>query len=1147
MKRILLLAIFAALIFNFSWGQISFHPEEIKYKSLYQGFVTPPYKAKPTVYYTLLNGYMNKEFVQQELEQYAEKGIGGLLVFDIGIIGKKEFFPPQGAEFMSEEWLDNFSYLVKKADELGMSVELAAVSSWDMGGAWTKPEEAVLALFQEKTTVQGPQKLKIKLEYPELPKTAILDKNGNPVVSEEVAVLAIPVKKRQESYEFVYKLDGNPRLHNIDYVVLANCKNTNKDIAAGKNIFAKTFAVEVSTTDDKDTNFKIAYKGQLKANTKKQKFVLPKDTKAKFVRLKIFDGHNKNSDYVQLAEFHVYDTKGEDVVFRPHNKRFGGGMEVRFNSQLGTGSKWSAKNLNNDNFEGAEKSWISNGKPPILIEDINSVQVISDNLNAEGILEWNVPDGEWEIIRYVMSNTGERLKIPNPVSDGYATDHLSATATKNHINYLTERLTDKFGDLSKSPINNFYLPSYEVRGLLWTYDLPEQFKAYRNYDLIKYLPALNGYVIENEETTARFKYDFQRTMGDLLIDAFYITANNTAKEHGMAIKAESAGPGAPIHLVPVEALRALNSIDEMQGEFWPWREHWNGLWVVKETAAAAHIYGAKTVHMESFTGFRHWMDGPSDLKSSADRAFCEGMNHIVWHMAEHNPPEGGKPGWAYHAGSHFGVNLVWWEQMKPWIDYLSRTSHMLQQGLFVGDVVYYYGDKGANFIPPKHTNTNLNDGYDYDVTNLEVMLTRMDVKNGDIVLPDGMNYKVLVLPNQEDITVAALKRVKQLAEKGATVIGPKFTKSTGLYEADKNDSIVQKLVVEMWGNIDGVKVTENKVGEGRMISGESVNDVLAEMGVAYDFSYVGAGVNLDYIHRRTATQDIYFVRNEKNEKANFKATFRVQEKTPELWLPDTGEKIPVWAYNVSDKGITINMDLDKFGSVFVVFTEGTSDYLKSVKGNCRVVDVTENAVEIEAFKNEKLSIVANDSKTIEYDISTVPESENVAGEWNIEFVNKNWGAPESVKTIELKSLTEFEDKGINYYSGVSRYTNTVTVDASTLAEGNKVYLDLGDLWSTGDVTVNGQFVRNVWKAPYIIDITSHVKTGVNMLQIDIANTWCNRLAGDARNPNEKQYCRTNIDGKETTEADAFSKMKLRKSGLFGPVKLFYSTKVEVSK
>ena len=1059
--------------------------------ALYDGFQDPPNEAKPYVYYALLNGYLNREFAGEELEAYAEKGVGGLLVFDMGIIGKEQFFPPAGPEFMSDEWLDNFSYIVQKAEELGMKVELAACSSWDMGGSWVKPEEAVMALYQNSVTVTGPAKIREVLKIPELPETALLDEAGKPVVLEEVALLAIPVKKRQPAYEFVFKL-GRDSLHTLDYFILTN----------GERLFSKDFSISVSESDPKSSSFREILRGSLDANTAQQRFDI-EETKARFIRLLIYSGYSADADSLQLAEFEAYSTSGENLVYRPHNKRFDGGMMMRYNSQAGSEKKWRAKNINDGVYSGNNGTWISNGKPPVLVEEVGSIRIITDRLK-DGVLEWDVPEGEWEIIRYVMTNTGEKLKIPNPASDGLATDHLSASATRNHIKFMTGKLKEKLGKLDQSPVTNLYLPSYEVRGMIWTGNMLDQFKKYRHYDMTRYLPVLNGYVIGDEETTERFLYDYQKTTGDILVDAFYITANETAREEGMAIKAESAGPGPPVHLVPVEALKALKAVEEMQGEFWPWREHWDALWVVKEIAAAAHVYGRKLVHMEAFTGFRHWMDGPVDLKPSADRAFCEGMNHVVWHMAEHNPPEAGKPGWVYHAGSHFNVNLVWWDQMKPWLDYLARSSFLLQQGLFVGDVVYYYGDKGANFIPPKHTNRSLDFGYDYDVTNLEVMLTRMDVKDYKIVLPDGMSYEVLVLPNQDDITLAALQRIEELALKGATILGPKPLKSTGLHQYVENDVAVQKLAAKLWDNVDGTSVQENRYGKGKIISGKTINEVLTERGVKLDFQFNSSDKNteLDFIHRRTAQEEIYFIRNKKNLPAAFNATFRVNGKTPELWFPDSGDRISQLVYKEAEGVISFDMNLDRFGSVFVVFTSDEPGiHANRTAGEYRVLEV--------------------------------------AGPWTI-FFNSGWGAPDSVNTDELISLSEFDDQGINYYSGIACYHNSFVIPEAHLGEKNRLFLDLGHLWLLADVKLNGKHIGTLWKPPYRIEITDMIKPGKNRLEIDIANTWCNRLIGDARHPDKKQYCRTNIGGNETTEAASWADTTLRKSGLFGPVRVVWA-------
>ena len=320
--------------------------------------------------------------------------------------------------------------------------------------------------------------------------------------------------------------------------------------------------------------------------------------------------------------------------------------------------------------------------------------------------------------------------MPSPNSDGLATDHLNADATQRCMRYVVDRLQTAIPDLKSSALKNLYLASYEVQGQIWTPDFLEQFQRRRGYDLKPFLPVLRGGLVDNEQTTDRVRYDFDKTLGEMLVDNYYRASGEVAHSAGVLIESEAGGPGPPIHRVPVDALEALGSVDVVRGEFWPWRPNAKSMWVVKETASAAHIYNKPIVHMESFTSTYHWQEGPAFLKAAADRAFTEGMNHVVWHTASHQPPEAGKPGWVYGAGTHMSQNRVWWPMMKPFLDYLGRTSFLLQQGHFVADVLFYYGDQGYNFVPPKHVDPSLGPGYDYDVTNEEVLLKRLQVRDG---------------------------------------------------------------------------------------------------------------------------------------------------------------------------------------------------------------------------------------------------------------------------------------------------------------------------------------------------------------------------------------------------------------------------------
>jgi hypothetical protein len=292
----------------------------------------------------------------------------------------------------------------------------------------------------------------------------------------------------------------------------------------------------------------------------------------------------------------------------------------------------------------------------------------------------------------------------------------------------------------------------------------EEFELRRGYDMKPYLPVLQGRVVQNREITDRFLYDCRQTLSDLLIENLYLKGREMINPYGIKLCSESEGPGAPVHNVPVDALRALGVLDIPRGEFWNKHPRYDEqgfdvMQLVKEISCAAHIYGKKEVQGEAFTSFLHWQEGPAELKPLADKAMCEGLNRFVYHTSPHTTPDAGIPGFVYHAGTHFNSIRVWWPKSRPFTDYLARSCFLLQQGNFVGDILYYYGDQAPNFVKPKHVNPSLGFGYDYDLINSEVILTRLDVKGGKLVLPDGQSYEILVLPDQDHANPEVKKRI----------------------------------------------------------------------------------------------------------------------------------------------------------------------------------------------------------------------------------------------------------------------------------------------------------------------------------------------------------------------------------------------------
>jgi len=735
---------------------------------------------------------------------------------------------------------------------------------------------------------------------------------------------------------------------------------------------------------------------------------------------------------------------------------------------------------------------------------------LSSLLNSEGYLDWEAPEGEWRIMRFVSSNTGQKLMCPSPNSNGLVIDHLSREAAVIDMTHILDRLTSVRKNID--PLKTFMLDSYEVdEALDWTDRFAEEFRKLRGYDPIPYLPALVDPSALNPDVAERFIYDYRKTVSDLIIEDHFRAVRDVLNKRGLRLLAEAGHGGS----ARVDALKALGSADIPMGEFW----NHERFWVTKEAASAAHIYGRTIVDAETLTGWRHWQDGPAEYKRRFDIALCAGLNHPTFHTFAHNPPEAGLPGFVYHAGEHVNMNSTWWNQAGPMIEYMSRSSYLLQQGLFVADVCFYYGDQAPNLVParridpdikPRYPDTaclhcgkpkpietsSLDKGYDYDYVNSEVILERMDVAGGRIVLPDGLSYAMLVLPEREDMPLEVLKKVGELIENGATVVGRKPVKAPGLSGFPKSDEEVKALADRIWGDCDGLRVKERRHGKGKIFWGVPLNDILREKGIGPDFQAMGIpneDRHIDFIHRSTGRDEIFFISNSAKVKETVECVFRVDaEKTPEFWMADTGAIVPCKSFSRIDGGVRLTLELPAYGSVFVVFRETPTS-------------------------GEFLSPAPLQAEAA--------ASLNVPGPWTLRFPS-GWGAPGSVVWEALTDWTRSEDPGIRFFSGTASYSAEFEAAKEFLEERRGFLLNLGGVKEVAEVILNGRHLGILWKEPFEIDVSRALRPGRNTLEIKITNLWHNRLMGDLLNPEAKPYTRTNITLKAQDPIP---------SGLFGPV------------
>lgn len=713
-------------------------------------------------------------------------------------------------------------------------------------------------------------------------------------------------------------------------------------------------------------------------------------------------------------------------------------------------------------------------------------------------LNWKVPPGNWEIQRYVCSNSGQQLVLPSPHSAGLTIDHFDSTAVETHLMYVINRLKTVLGDdFRKTALKSFYLASYEARGFVWTSSLSAEFKKLNGYGINKFLPSFFDPEIFNKETTESVQSDFRKTLSELMINNLYRKAKQICNRYGLKINSEAGGPGFPLYNGPAEPLKALGSLDIPRGEFWVNHSRYyydskskdsiDILRVVKEVSAASHIYQKGIVEEEAFTSFQNWQEGPFDIKPFGDRAFCEGMNRVVFHGFSHNPRGTGFPGNVYHAGTHFNNKRVWWPKVKPFVDYVSRLSYIFQQADFVSDVLWYYGDKVPNSGTPKNTHFVVGPGYDYEIINTEILLNELTVKDGKLALSNGAHFSMLALENEEEINPFVLRKLKELSNQGAVIY-------------------------------DGIKPLE-------------MLDILK---VSPDFSYPGKESWLiDYIHYRKNDMDFYFIRNTSDKWISKECAFRQQAKVPEMWDPVTGEIIPIPVYNQTGNYIKLPVSLPPYGSTLIVFNQRQPlphfYNISSSTGELPLIEYSKHGLQFLEEGTYRLK-GSKDSKEVKNEI----EIKNIDGPWKIHFP-KNWGAPDSVVFPKLISWTEAGDDGIKYFSGTAAYEKVFYFsNPATGLAGRRLCLNLGDISKVAEVWLNGKPLGITWAFPYKFDVTDFIQNGKNELRVEVANTWSNRLTGDALT--NTHFTLSNIKA-STRGGLPWNKTPLIKSGLLGPVTL----------
>jgi hypothetical protein len=766
-------------------------------------------------------------------------------------------------------------------------------------------------------------------------------------------------------------------------------------------------------------------------------------------------------------------------------------------------SNWEQKSLARGlSFSAPSTSELLQDKPDVSGEEATQsgrVLDLTSKMDKDGVLHWEPPPGKWEILRigYTL-NDHCRVSTCSDGWDGYAIDPFDRKAFQSYWDAVVEPLIADAGSMAGTTLKYLHTDSWEVEVANWTPTLRAEFRKRRGYDLWRYLPVMAGRIVDSRSKSNRLLHDLRRTIGDLAIDNHYKPFKENARRHKLLLHPESGGP----HAVPIDSLQCLGMNDAPMSEFWAtsWmhRVKDEDRFFVKQPASAAHTYGHQLVFAEGFTTIGpHWQETLWDnLKPNFDEACCQGMNMLVWHAFVCSPDSTGIPGQQYFAGTHLNPKVTWWEQSMPFFDYLNRCQFLLQKGRFVADALYYYGNHVPNFTQlQKSDPAKALPGYDYDVATEEVILTRLKFSNGRLVLPDGMSYRVLVLPNRQTISLPVLKKVRDLAVAGATVIGPKPTEATTLTNFPNCDVEVKRIADELWGTAVGASGIR-QVGKGRVIHGLTAKEVLASDGVPADFSYENGDVQfpLNYIHRKVENADVYFVANRTKESGIVTCYFRVTDKVPELWDPMSGQVTDCRFWEVKGGRTVVPIEFSPCGSTFVVFRKPGS-------------------ASSQAMPTSNFNAVAKIA--------------GIEGPWEVRFDPK-WGGPAKASFDKLIDWTTSAEPDIRFYSGTARYRTTF--DLPNLSEQESIFIDLGEIRELAEVLLNGKSLGIVWAPPFRVSVGGLLKKEGNILEVRVTNFWPNRIIGDASLPENRRLTRTNI-------LKLTASSPLMPSGLLGPVQL----------
>ncbi|MBE0641140.1 MAG: glycosyl hydrolase, partial [Bacteroidales bacterium] len=671
---------------------------------------------------------------------------------------------------------------------------------------------------------------------------------------------------------------------------------------------------------------------------------------------------------------------------------------------------------------------------------------LTELMDTDGILEWDVPPGQWTVMRFVSRNNGAVTR-PAPLPGlGLEADKLDTTAINSHLEQFVGLLVERTGLPDKNifgGLKMLHQDSWEMGAQNWTPRFREEFTRRRGYDPLPFYPVYSGAVVESLEKSERFLWDLRQTGQELVLENHALHVRKYAHRHNMGLSMQH------YDMNPTSDMELGGVADVPSCEFWSRGFGHNSSWSCIQAASVVHTGGHQLLAAEAFTArLDAWKQYPGSMKNQGDWAFATGINRFFYHTYQHQPlPDHLRPGMAMAIwGVHHNRNQTWWAMSGAYHRYIARCQYLLQRGRPVADILYLAAEGAPHvFRAPSSAftseekpgenkqllekdlaltglqsfNTHGDDpfmpdrrGYNFSgCSPSQIMSAR--VEEGQIVFPCGSTFRLLVLPARETMTPGMLEKVASLIRDGAVVVGTPPQKSPSLQGYPSCDKEVSTLAMDIWNGFEVPPVvSERSYGKGRVIWGgqasriaegelyphyDATAQILEQMGVLRDFE---STTSLRYTHRSSQSWDIYFVANRTGEDVSGICTFRSGLNAPELWDPNTGETRPLPEFTVESGRTHIPMTFAPYQSFFVVFPRenrrGSAWSEKNFPGR-KVLDTLQ-------------------------------------GSWDVYF-DPVWGGPGDVHFEGLTDWTLHADEGIRYYSGTAVYRKAF--DADVVSSGTR--------------------------------------------------------------------------------------------------------------